>query len=267
MSLRSKKLLNQKCQNTPTTPSANEKLNNEELVNIIREVVKEEFADHEKKFSEILKSHLETTNQRLNEISGEVLELTKSLEFTQGEVKEEISCIKDDLNQVKTDLQELGEDVLDPDYVTNKLIELEDRSRRNNIRIDGIEDDQNETWDSCEEKVQKLIKEKLGLENEVEIECCHQMKKKNKDQSNNERRSRPRTIVCKLLRIKDKQKIIQNSKKLKNTGIFVYEDFCKDTMDLRKQLWEKVLQHRANNKIAYLNYRSIVVRNHRNVSG
>ena len=245
-------MLNQKCQNTPTTPSANETLNNEELVNIIREVVKEEFADHEKKFSEILKSHLETTNQRLNEISGEVLELTKSLELTQGEVKEEITCIKDDLNQVKTDLQELGEDVLDPDYVTNKLIELEDRSRRNNIRIDGIEDDQ---------------KEELGLENEVEIERCHRMKKKNKDQSNNERRSHPRTIVCKLLRFKDKQKIIQNSKKLKNTGIFVCEDFCKDTMDLRKQLWEKVLEHRANNKIAYLNYRSIVVRNHRNVSG
>ena len=94
------------------------------------------------------------------------------------------------------------------------------------------------------------------------------MEKKNKDQSNNERRSRPRTIVCKLLRFKDKQKIIQNSKKLKNTGIFVDEDFCKDTMDLRKQqLGEKVLEHRANNKIAYLNYRSIVVRNHRNVSG
>ena len=56
MSLRSKKLLNKKCKNTPTTPSANETLNNEELVNIIREVVKEEFVDHEKKFSEILKS-------------------------------------------------------------------------------------------------------------------------------------------------------------------------------------------------------------------
>ena len=111
MSLRSEKLLNQKCQNTPSTPSANETLNNEELVNIVREVVKEEFADHKKKFSEILKSHLEITNQRLNEISGEVLELTKSLEFTQGEVKEEITCIKGDLNQVETDLQELGEDV------------------------------------------------------------------------------------------------------------------------------------------------------------
>ena len=92
------------------------------------------------------------------------------------------------------------------------------------------------------------------------------MKKSGKDQSNNERNSRPRTIICRLLRFKDKQRIIQSLKKLKNTGIFIYEDFCKDTMDLRKQLWEKVLEHRANNKISYLNYRSIVVRNQRNTA-
>ena len=82
------------------------------------------------------------------------------------------------------------------------------------------------------------------------------MKKSGKDRLNNERNLRPRTIICRLLRFKDKQRIIQSSKKLKNTGIFIYEDFCKDTMDLRKQLWEKVLEHRANNKISYLNYRS-----------
>ena len=52
-----------------------------------------------------------------------------------------------------------------------------------------------------------------------------------KNQTNNDRRPRPRTIVCKLLRFKDKQKIIQSSKRLKNSGIFVYEDFCKDTED------------------------------------
>ena len=92
------------------------------------------------------------------------------------------------------------------------------------------------------------------------------MKKSGKDRLNNERNLRPRTIICRLLRFKDKQRIIQSSKKLKNTGIFIYEDFCKDTMDLRKQLWEKVLEHRANNKISYLNYRSIVVRNQRNTA-
>ena len=68
--------------------------------------------------------------------------------FTKDKVKEEITNIKDDLNQEKTEIEELGEDVLDPDYATNKLIELEDRSRHNNICIDGIEEEQYETLDT-----------------------------------------------------------------------------------------------------------------------
>ena len=131
--------------------------------------------------------------------------------------------------------------------MTNKLIELEDRSRCNNIRIDGIEEEQYETWGRYEEKLQKIIKDMLGIEDEVEIDRCHRMKRNGKDWSNNEINSRPQTIICRLLRFKNKQRIIQSSKKLKSTGIFIYKDFCKDTMNLRKQLWEKVLEHRANN--------------------
>ena len=154
MSLRSSQL---SIQNAPKT--LNETNDNEELVNIIRKVVKEELEDHEKKFCEILKSHLETANQRLNKILDEVVELTKSLEFTQAEVKEEITIIKGNLNQVKIDIQELG-DVLHLDSVTYKLIEQEDCSRRYNIRVDGITEKHYETWDRCEEKVQKVVKEK-----------------------------------------------------------------------------------------------------------
>ena len=150
--------------------------------------------------------------------------------------------------------------------MTNKLIELEDRSRCNNIRIDGIEEEQYETWGRYEEKLQKIIKDMLGIEDEVEIDRCHRMKRNGKDWSNNEINSRPQTIICRLLRFKNKQRIIQSSKKLKSTGIFIYKDFCKDTMNLRKQLWEKVLEHRANNRISYLKYRSILVRNQRNTA-
>ena len=91
------------------------------------------------------------------------------------------------------------------------------------------------------------------------------MKKSKKYRSNKERNLCPRTIICRPLRFKDKQRIIRRSKKLKNTGI--YEDFCKDTMDLRKELQEKVLERQANNKISYVNYQSIVVRNRRNKAG
>ena len=53
--------------------------------------------------------------------------------------------------------------------MTNKLIELEDHSRRSNICIDGIEEEQYETCDRCEEKLQKVIKEKLGIEYKLKL--------------------------------------------------------------------------------------------------
>ena len=145
--------------------------------------------------------------------------------------------------------------MLDPDYVMEKLIELEDRSRSNNLRIDGIPEVSHETWEMCEDEVKELIRSKLEINDEIEIDRCHRMGKRQD--------KKPRKIVCRFLRFKDKQKILANTKKLKRTGIFIYEDYCQDKMDLRKSLWEEVLQHRQQNKVAYLNYRSVVVKERR----
>ena len=70
--------------------------------------------------------------------------------------------------------------------------------------------------------------------------------------------SKPRTVVSNFLRSEDKHKVLRSAKKLKDTGIFIYEDFSKATMELRKSLWEEVLYNRQQIKVAYLNYRSIV---------
>ena len=118
------------------------------------------------------------------------------------------------------------EDLLDPDFVTEKLIELEDRSRQDNLRIDGVEETPNETWDICEEKVQSIIKEELGITAEIELDHCHRTGKFKKNQS------KPRIIVCRFLRFKDNGKLFKIQKKLKDTGIFIFEDFCKETVEL-----------------------------------
>ena len=86
----------------------------------------------------------------------------------------------------------------------------------------------------------------------MEIERAHRAGTKN--------RSKPRTIVCKLLRFKDKQNILRKAKLLKGTNIFINEDYCQDTVEHRKELWEEVKVLRGQGKIAYLNYRSIVSR-------
>ena len=89
-----------------------------------------------------------------------------------------------------------------------------------------------ETWEEYERKVQEIISNYLEIEHDVEFERCHRMGKR--------KGNRQRTIVCNLLCFKDKQKILQNAKKLKDTGIYVYEDFSNETMEVRKSLWKKV---------------------------
>ena len=102
-----------------------------------------------------------------------------------------------------------------------------------------------------------MFKMKMGIKENIEVDHCHCITPKNKDPT------RPRTIISRLTKFKEKQKILINVKVLKDTGIFIYEDYRKDSMSVRKRLWEQVLNYRKQDKIAYLNYRSIVVCNKR----
>ena len=54
-----------------------------------------------------------------------------------------------------------------------KLIQPEDRSRQNNLRIDGVEKTSNKTWDICEKKVQNIVENKLRITTEIEFDRCH----------------------------------------------------------------------------------------------
>ena len=96
-----------------------------------------------------------------------------------------------------------------------------------------------------------MLKERLDIEN-VEIEHAHRAGRKS--------RNKLRTTVYKLSRFKDKQNILRKAKLLKGTNIFINENYCLDTVEYRKELWEEVKVLRSQGKIAYLNYRSIVSR-------
>ena len=135
MTLRSSSVM----QNTPST-SVQSDDKNDEFVNTIRDIIKEDLGEHEKKLNEILKSQLQNTNERLDKISNEVLEITKVLELTKGKPDDEPAIVKNEISKIKSDLQVLEDDLLDPNKVSKKLIELEDRSRRNNLRFDGLTD-------------------------------------------------------------------------------------------------------------------------------
>jgi len=51
---------------------------------------------------------------------------------------------------------------------------LEDRGRRNNLKIDGIKESENETWNECEKKVKEILRKQMKI-NSIEIERAHRM--------------------------------------------------------------------------------------------
>ena len=56
-------------------------------------------------------------------------ELIKRLEFTQDQLEGEISNITENIKHLEISNKGIEDDLLDPNDVSSKLIELEDRSR------------------------------------------------------------------------------------------------------------------------------------------
>ena len=158
-------------------------------------------------------------------------------------MEEKVAKVKKKIEKLQKQINELWDYQVDPErleFTERKIVELEDRSRRNNLRIDGITGKENETWDECKQEVQSLITDKLGIAENIVIERAHRIKKK----ENSENPGRPRTIVCRFLNYKDKTNILKNAK---GKNIFINEDFSHETMELR----EKAKKHR---KVRWLTF-------------
>ena len=79
-------------------------------------------------------------------------------------------------------------------------------------------------------------------------------------QNNTNNGNNPQTIMCSLVRYKEKVKILQKVKKLRGTNIFIKENFSRETMELRKQLWKEVKAHRDKGRVSYLSHITVVVK-------
>ena len=100
-----------------------------------------------------------------------------------------------------------------------------------------------------------MFQEKLGLEWPIEIEQAHQTSSR---QNNTNNGNNPQTIICNLLRYKDKVKILQKANKLKGINLFMKKDFSRETMELRNYLWKEV-KSCDKGRVVYLSYRTVVV--------
>ena len=198
---------------------------------------------------EILEMHQETMMKFFNTT-------VDRLEIKIKYLTEDNIVLKRELNDVKESIQFHSETVEtkfkmfeekkqnyektnENELIKDMMVELEHRSRRNNLRFEGIMESEDETWEESEEKVQEMIKEQLKLNGDIKIERAHRDSKmfRNDNTKNNKR-----TIIAKFLNYEDKAKVLSEykAKRLWQSEIYVNEDFSERTARKRKELFKKV---------------------------
>ena len=199
-----------------------------------------------------LSEEIQDNNERLEKLNKETVDLKISLETSQEIFEKKFEKVNDNLSKQKQKRKEdINELWKDNDQLCERLRDLEDRSCRDDLRIDGIAEVENETWEQTEEILQNLFKEKLQLEN-ISVERAHRV-------GNNEKNNK-QTVVFKLASFKNKLKIISEARKLKGTNISINEDYSKETLEIRKEKWKEVKELRKNDTDAILVYDKVVTK-------
>ena len=83
-------------------------------------------------------------------------EFSQSREHTKNVLEEKVARVEENIGHIESRVQEMYDYQLDPAFIEDKLIDLEDRSRRNNVEIDDIKERPNGTWEDCEKQLHTL---------------------------------------------------------------------------------------------------------------
>ena len=91
----------------------------------------------------------------MKKLGKEVTDLKQSSEFTENNLEEKVNQLDEKHVNLENQCNELYNNSLESKYFFNKLVDLEDRSRRKILRINGIAEESDESWKQCEGQLQK----------------------------------------------------------------------------------------------------------------
>ncbi len=183
----------------------------------------------------------------------------KSLNFNIGEIKK----VDQRVDQVMEQNRMLNEridnlvDILQFERaqrlkLNTRLIDLDDRQRRDNLVIDGIEDSDRETPKQCEERTRKYMKDKLKVDNadSIVIDRVHRLGKFKQNKN--------RPTIIKFNRYKQRVHVWGKRNKAPR-GSRVRENFSKETEAARSKLFPIMMAARKLDYYAKLEGPRLIV--------
>lgn len=191
----------------------------------------------------------------------------EGIECAQKEIEKKLTGINERIDGIDEQLQKLNGlagRVQNMESIVSKLEsqvlalrdqmdDIENRGRRNNLVIYGLDERNTESNDELVKKVQEDIFVKHFGREVVGIERCHRIGKKETC------RSRP--VTLKILDYREKMAILKSAHKLKGTHIPLSEDFSKRLRDIRQKLWKSAAGEKANGAKVKLVYDKLSINN------
>ena len=198
------------------------------------------------------KNEIAELKEIMNEVkqsNDNIVSELKKLNETMMTLQKRVEILEEENKLAKTEIKDLR---CYTDYLESTIDDLENRSRRENLVFFGVVEDENETWNSCENKVRDLIQTRLRITLAPDdLQRVHRAGVK--------RSGKHRVIVAKFLRAKVKEEVLQKRKLLRGTRIFIEEDFSQKVRQERRQLKQYMDDARQKGHNAYIRYRHLIV--------
>ena len=170
---------------------------------------------HEKTISNMTEKNNKMLNERLNNLSQEIRtnshsikelkdktrDFEESLTVNQDLVQEKLNTLKSQVRSIQNEVSENKAELKE------QLRTQEDHSRRNNIKVDSIEEDENETWVNTENKLRSFLYDELEITDELYRETAHRVRRREGVKFNS--KNTHRTTVAKRLNYKEKEEVMR----------------------------------------------------------
>ena len=183
---------------------------------------------------EWFKTAFEFQNKQMNSIKEDI---DKSLKFASDSAASALSKTGDlekRITKLELENQQMRHQVgiLEDKHklVLDKLSKLETHSRKNNLVLEGVPEEQNETNEKSQKLVKDIIKDTLEIDEDLDLATVHRFGSENPE-------GKPRPIVVAFQHPRDRRSVWKKKTKLKNTNYILQENFSKDVIEARKVLF------------------------------
>lgn len=216
-------------------------------ISTVRELLKQQRED----FSAMMNTIMKSFQDRYDNMHTLVIDLKHSVEFAHREIDDIKKKCTDDAGSYTKHEEEINNLSGVLETLQDKVDYIENQSRRNNVRFDGVEESPKETWDDTEKKITQVLCSNLNIK-KATIERAHRVGPK--------KPNRTRSIVVKFASYKTREAVLRNRRSLKGTGIFVREDLSDRVLAKQRDQMDTLIEARNRGKIAYFSLDRLIIK-------